>query len=131
MSRCRSASVGWQSLNLVLRCGKRMKSRPDAHRTICALNAGRKRYERRTIKTPGGTIRLPDVEASGVTALGSWIKPSPFPGTPRWEWVITNMPVTAVTGMSAGFCRTRIGARLALRRAQRFWESYGYPVARR
>lgn len=79
---------------------------------------------------PGGThrIELPDVEARGVTALGCWIKRSPIPGTPRWEWVVTNMPVTAVTGMSAGYTRTRWGAKRALRRALRFWQSYGYPI---
>jgi len=84
----------------------------------------------RTIKIgDGGTLRLPDVEANGVTALGSWVTRSPIPGTPRWEWVITNMPVTAVTGMSAGYARTRIGAKLARDRALPFWKSYGYPVS--
>jgi WhiB family redox-sensing transcriptional regulator len=41
------------------------------------------------------TFTLPDVEANGVTALGCWVKPSPFPGTRPWEWVIYNMPDTA------------------------------------
>lgn len=76
----------------------------------------------------GHTIELPDVEARGVTALPGWVKPSPIPGTPRWEWAVCNMPVTAVTGMSAGYTRTRWGAKRALRRAFRFWESYGYPI---
>jgi len=80
----------------------------------------------------GGThrLQLPDVEANGVTALGCWVTSSPIPGTPRWEWVITNMPVTAVPGMSSGYTRTRWGARRAVRRALRFWESYGYPTNR-
>ncbi|WP_207572192.1 hypothetical protein [Mycobacteroides franklinii] len=73
-------------------------------------------------------MTLPDVESRGVTALGCWVKRSPIPGTRRWEWVITNMPVTAVTGMSAGYAHTQWGARLAARRALRFWASYGYPV---
>ncbi|AMU76934.1 hypothetical protein [Mycobacteroides abscessus] len=74
------------------------------------------------------TITLPDVEARGVIAMGCWVKRSPIPGTPRWEWVVTNMPVTAVTGMSAGYARTRWGARRGVRRALKFWASYGYPV---
>lgn len=75
------------------------------------------------------SITLPDVEArGGVVKLGCWVKRSPIPGTPRWEWVITNIPVTAVTGMSAGYTRTRWGARRAVRRALKFWESYGYIV---
>ncbi|WRQ08134.1 hypothetical protein JDBV03_01950 [Mycobacterium phage ridax] len=76
------------------------------------------------------TLQLPDVEDRGVTALGGWVTRSPIPGTRRWEWVVTNMPVTAVTGMSAGYARTRWGARIALRRAWRFWESYGYTINR-
>lgn len=74
------------------------------------------------------SITLPDVEARGVIKLGCWVKRSPIPGTPTWEWVITNMPVTAVTGMSAGYTRTRWGARRAVRRALKFWSSYGYTV---
>lgn len=73
-------------------------------------------------------MQLPDVEARGATALGCWVTRSPIPGTPRWEWVVTNMPVTAVTGMSAGYTRTRWGARRAARRALAFWASYGYPI---
>lgn len=86
----------------------------------------------RTIKLPnyGGTITLPDVEANGVTALGCWVKPSPIPGTPPWEWVIYNMPVTAVTGMSAGYCDDRDEAVRKAAEALDFWESYGYPVNR-
>ena len=84
----------------------------------------------RTIRfSDGGFIQLPDVEERGVIALGSWVTRSEIPGTPRWEWVITNMPVTAVTGMSAGYARTRVGAKLARDRALRFWKSYGYPVS--
>lgn len=67
---------------------------------------------------------LPDLNAT----LGYWVKRSPIPGTPRWEWVITNMPVTAVTGMTTGYTRTRWGARRGVRRALKFWASYGYPV---
>ena len=84
----------------------------------------------RTIKFPHGTITLPDVEANAVTALGCWVKPSPIPGTPPWEWVIYNMPVTAVTGMSAGYTYTRQLAELKAAEALDFWESYGYPTNR-
>jgi hypothetical protein len=73
-------------------------------------------------------LTLPDVEANGVTALGCWVTRSPIPGTPPWEWVVYNMPVTAVTGMSSGYCRTQWAAKRAARRALRFWESYGYPI---
>jgi hypothetical protein len=87
----------------------------------------------RVISWPGEyggihTITLPDVEAPGVLRLGCWVKRSPIPGTRPWEWVITNIPVTAVTGMSAGYTLTRYGARRAARRALRFWASYGYPI---
>ena len=78
----------------------------------------------------GGCIPLPNLEERGVIALGSWVMRSPIPGTPRWEWVITNMPVTVVTGMSAGYTHTRMGALLARRRAERFWRSLGYEVRR-
>jgi hypothetical protein len=74
------------------------------------------------------TVTLPDVEAEGVLRLGCWVKRSPFPGTRRWEWMVANMPVTAVTGMSSGYTRTRWGAKQAARRALRFWQSYGYPI---
>lgn len=85
----------------------------------------------RTIKLPdyGRTITLPDVEERGVTALGCWVKRSPIPGTRPWEWVVTNMPVTAVTGMSSGYCLTRWGAKRAVRRALLFWDSYGYKTS--
>jgi len=78
-------------------------------------------------REPGGTysIQLPD--RTGVT-LGFWIKPSPFDGTPSWEWVITNMSVTVVTGMSAGYTNTRPEAVNAARRALTFWASLGYDV---
>lgn len=84
----------------------------------------------RVIRHESGAVRfkLPDVEAEGVARLGCWVTRSPFPGTRRWEWVVTNMPVTAVPGMSSGFCLTRWGAKRAVRRALRFWESYGYPI---
>jgi hypothetical protein len=72
------------------------------------------------------TIQLPD--RTGIT-LGFWIKPSPFDGTPPWEWVITNMPVTVVTGMSAGYAFNRTSAVFAVRRALDFWASLGYDVA--
>lgn len=78
----------------------------------------------------GGTyrLRLPNGEGFRV---GYWIKPTQFDRTLRWEWVITNMPVTLVTGMSAGFTRTRVGAVLAVWRALRFWKSLGYEVVER
>lgn len=76
------------------------------------------------------TITLPDVEANGVTALGCWVKPSPIPGTPPWEWVITNMPVTAVTGMTSGYTHTKRLAQHKAAEALDFWESYGYHVNR-
>ena len=83
-------------------------------------------------KESGGTFThtFPDVEANGVTALGCWVKPSPFPGTPPWEWVITNMPVTALPGMLSGYCYTEVSARIAASKALDFWESYGYAVNR-
>lgn len=85
---------------------------------------------RRIDLSNGGCIPLPDLESRGVIALGSWVCRSPIPGTPRWEWVITNMPVTVVTGMSAGYTRTKVSALLARRRALRFWRSLGYEVHR-
>lgn len=78
----------------------------------------------------GHSIPLPDLESRGVTALSSWVMRSPIPGTPRWEWVITNMPVTVVTGMSSGYTRTKLGALAARRRAERFWRGLGYEVRR-
>lgn len=85
-----------------------------------------------TWRQNGGTVTftLPDVEANGVTALGCWVKPSPIPGTPPWEWVVTNMPVTSVTGMCAGYTATELSARDKASEALDFWESYGYPVNR-
>jgi hypothetical protein len=76
---------------------------------------------------PGGTnyMRLPDRD--GIT-ISCWVKPTEFHGTLPWEWVITNMPVTVVTGMSSGYCRTRWGARRAAKRALRFWSDLGYTV---
>ena len=70
-------------------------------------------------------LHLPDRE--GVV-IGAWVELSPFHGTLLWEWVITNMPVTVVTGMSSGYCRTRWGARRAANRALRFWNQLGYTV---
>lgn len=78
-------------------------------------------------REPGGTYHLQLPDPSGFT-VGYWIKPSPFDGTPPWEWVITNMPVTVVTGMSAGYTFTRPSAVLAVRRALKFWASLGYDV---
>lgn len=83
-----------------------------------------------TWKESGGIHMLQLPELPDVTALGCWVKPSPIPGTPPWEWVVTNMPVTAVTGMSSGYCDTAPEARKAAARALDFWESYGYPVDR-
>jgi hypothetical protein len=84
----------------------------------------------RTIQTRnGGTLTFPDVEARGVTALSGWVQPSDIPGTPSWEWVVTNMPVTALAGMTAGYNPTELGARRRLYLALRFWESYGYRIS--
>lgn len=79
---------------------------------------------------PGGKsyLALPDIHAHGVEFIGCWVKRSEFHGTLPWEWVITNMPVTVVTGMSSGYCRTRWGARRAATRALRFWSALGYTV---
>lgn len=75
----------------------------------------------------GGTYHLQLPDRTGIT-IGCWIKPSPFDGTPPWEWVITNMPVTVVTGMCAGYTFTRLSSILAARRALAFWKSLGYDV---
>jgi hypothetical protein len=74
------------------------------------------------------TLTLPDVEANGVTALSGWVCRSPIPGTPTWEWAVTNMPVTAVTGMSAGYTDYQDTAITHLNRALFFWKSYGYAI---
>lgn len=90
------------------------------------------RYGRCLIqKRPGGGTSycpLPDLAAKGVIAIGAWVEPSSFHGTLKWEWVVYNMPVTVVTGMSSGYCRTRWGARRAANRALRFWNALGYTV---
>jgi hypothetical protein len=78
-------------------------------------------------KEMGGTYTCPLPGRDGFR-VGYWIKPTPYDGTLKWEWVITNMNVTVVTGMSSGYTRTRFGARLAVRRALRFWNSLGYDV---
>lgn len=78
-------------------------------------------------REPGGSYRIQLPDPSGYT-VGYWIKPSPFDGTPPWEWVITNMDVTVVTGMSAGYTHTQSTAVNAVRRALRFWASLGYHV---
>lgn len=86
--------------------------------------------ENRIQLSNGHYTLLPNLEERGVTALSSWVKRSPVPGTPRWEWVITNMPVTVVTGMSSGYTRTKLGALAERRRAERFWRGLGYKVRR-
>lgn len=73
------------------------------------------------------TLVLPDLEMHGIK-VGAEIAESRVPGTHRWQWGVTGMPIGLVTGMSAGFARTRWGARRALRQALRFWESYGYTI---
>jgi hypothetical protein len=75
----------------------------------------------------GGEYRLRLPDPRGFT-VGYWIKPSPFDGTPPWEWVITNVDVLAVTGMSAGYTHTRDSAVTAVRQALHFWASLGYDV---
>lgn len=83
-----------------------------------------------TWREHGGThtVELPDVERQGGPALGCWVRRSQIPGTRPWEWVVTNMPVTAVTGMCSGYTLTRWGAKRAVRRALRFWQSYSYSI---
>lgn len=80
-------------------------------------------------RRPGGAITsacpLPPIHNA---FLGAWVTRSPFPGTPPWEWVVSNMPVTVVTGMSSGYCWTRRGARREARRALRFWKELGYRI---
>jgi hypothetical protein len=66
------------------------------------------------------------VEHNELCTLGYWLKRSPIPGTPRWEWVVTNISVTLMPGMSSGYCATKWGARRELRRALRWWHSLGY-----
>jgi hypothetical protein len=78
----------------------------------------------------GGTsyLPLPDIHANGVICIGARVQPSPFHGTLKWEWIVYNMPVTVVTGMSSGYCRTQWGARRQANRALRFWNQLGYTV---
>lgn len=80
------------------------------------------------VSNQGSRIPLPDPHGY---SLSFWVKRSPFPGTLRWEWVITNMSVRVVTGMSSGYTRTPWGAHIAARRALRFWASLGYSVVYR
>lgn len=77
----------------------------------------------------GGSYHLALPSLDGVF-VGYWIKPTEFDNTLPWEWVITNMPVTIVPGMSSGYTRTRWGARRAVRRALRFWSELGYQIAK-
>lgn len=80
------------------------------------------------VSDQGSHIPLPDPHGY---SLSFWVKHSPFPSTLPWEWVITNMSVRVVTGMSSGYTRTPWGAHIAARRALRFWEALGYSVADR
>jgi hypothetical protein len=73
----------------------------------------------------GGTASLQLPHRNGIT-VGRWVERSPIPGTPPWEWVIYNMPVTVVTGMSAGYTRWRWQSVIASKRALRFWRDLGY-----
>lgn len=73
----------------------------------------------------GGTSTLPLPHCDGIT-IGCWVCPSPIPYTPPWEWVVTNMPVTVVPGMSAGYADTEADARQAVNRALQFWSDLGY-----
>lgn len=70
------------------------------------------------------TVELPAVDAT----LGFWVKPCPIPGTPAWEWVVTNIPTCPLPGMVAGYADTEDGARHALRGALAFWRARGYSV---
>lgn len=88
------------------------------------VREGRKLVRRET----GGTYTLELPDPVGFT-VGYWIEPSPFENTPPWEWVITNMPVTVVTGMSAGYTFTKNEAIIAVCHALNFWSSLGYEVA--
>lgn len=73
------------------------------------------------------TLEFPDpIEHNAACTLGWWLKRRPFPGTPRWEWVVTNISVTLLPGISSGYASTKWGARRNLRSALRFWRSLGY-----
>jgi hypothetical protein len=91
---------------------------------VLETELGRRALVRRE---PGGSSFLMLPPAEGFT-VGFWIKPSPFDNTLPWEWVVTNMDVTIVTGMSSGYTRTKWGSRRSVRRALRFWKALGYQV---
>lgn len=69
------------------------------------------------------TIELPEIAAA---QLGWFIKLSPIPDTPKWEWAVTNIPATLFPGMTNGYCQTRRQAVAAARDALRFWKARGY-----
>lgn len=71
---------------------------------------------------------MPDLEIRGIKSVGARVGESRIPGTKPWAWTVTNMPTGFVTGMTAGYARTPWGARRAVRRALRFWKSYGYTI---
>lgn len=70
----------------------------------------------------------PDMQGIGVK-LGYWVQRSPFPGTRRWEWVITGVDCALNPGMTHGYNHTRWGARRSVRGAQRFWKARGFDIA--
>jgi len=123
-------SCGWEEMPDLYRSEDQATKAAEWHQKETNMQATAK-YVREgnelVCREPGGAVhlRLPDPE--GYT-IGYWIKPSPFDGTPPWEWVITNMDVTVVTGMSSGYTFTRASAADAVRRALRFWASLGYDV---
>ncbi|WP_148310200.1 hypothetical protein [Nocardia otitidiscaviarum] len=71
------------------------------------------------------TLTLP--EACGK--LVYWLKPSPIPGTPAWEWVICNIACNVMPGMTAGYADDEASAIQGLRAALTFWRSHGYDTA--
>jgi hypothetical protein len=76
----------------------------------------------------GGThnYELPTVRAT----LGYWVKPSPIPDTPEWEWVVTNIPADLFPGLVNGYADTEADANRAVRAALSFWRARGYATAK-
>jgi len=68
-------------------------------------------------------LKLP--HRNGIT-LDYSVKRSPIPFTPPWEWTVSNIPATLFPGMTNGYCRTRVGALMAVGRALAFWRLLGY-----
>lgn len=72
----------------------------------------------------GGTATMTLPEAVG--RLGFWVKPSPIPDTPPWEWVITNIPAAPFYGLVNGYTDSEAAAHAAVRAALTFWRARGY-----